>query len=108
MGKDGRPRPPRGGTRAGIHSTMPALLAMPPAFLRLSAAAGAIAMGNVSEYYAPALVGYLKDKTGGFAAGLMALAAMSITSFLVTLVVRHDRQLKQAPVPDAARMSPAE
>lgn len=96
---------------AGIYSTMPAFLAMPPAFLRSSAAAGAIAMinamGNVSGYYAPALMGYLKDKTGGYDAGLMALSVMAVMSFVVTLVVRHDRQLEQAPAVEP-EMSPAE
>ena len=96
---------------AGIYSTMPAFLAMPPAFLPSSAAAGAIAMinamGNVSGYYAPALMGYLKDKTGGFEAGLMALAAMAATSFVVAMTVNHNRKLEQSPV-TGPEMSPAE
>ena len=65
------------------------------------------AMGNVSGCYAPALMGYLKDKTGGFEAGLMALASTALMSFVVIMAVSHDRKLEQVPVPDSG-MSPAE
>ena len=85
----------------GIYGALPVFWTLPTAFLSGAAAAGGIAvinaLGNLSGYYGPSIVGYLKDRTGGFEAGLQALAAVGVLAFLIVLVLNHDRRLERAP-----------
>jgi ACS family tartrate transporter-like MFS transporter len=63
----------------GIYSQLPLFWTMPTALLTGSAAAGGIALinsiGNLSGYFGPALIGWLKDTTQGYTAGLLVIAA---------------------------------
>ncbi len=85
----------------GIYGALPVFWTLPTAFLSGAAAAGGIAiinsLGNLSGYYGPSIVGFLKDRTGGFEAGLLALAAAGAVSFLIVLTLNHDRALERAP-----------
>ena len=85
----------------GIYGALPVFWTLPTAFLSGAAAAGGIAiinsLGNLSGYYGPSIVGYLKDKTGGFEAGLQALAAAGAVAFVIVLVLTHDTKLERAP-----------
>ena len=85
----------------GIYGALPVFWTLPTAFLSGAAAAGGIAiinaLGNLSGYYGPSIVGFLKDRTGGFEAGLLALAAAGAVAFLIVLTLTHDRSLERAP-----------
>ena len=85
----------------GIYGALPVFWTLPTAFLSGAAAAGGIAiinaLGNLSGYYGPAIVGYMKDQTGGFAAGLQALAAAGAIGFVIVLLLSHDSRLERAP-----------
>ncbi|MEP7245502.1 MAG: MFS transporter [Gammaproteobacteria bacterium] len=71
----------------GIYSSLPLFWTLPTTLLGGSAAAGGIALinsiGNLSGYFAPAVIGWLKDTTQGYAAGLLVIAAsMGLASVL--------------------------
>ncbi len=62
----------------GIWGALGPFWALPTAFLRGTAAAGGVALvnavGNIGGFVGPTLVGYARDTTGSFAAGLWLLA----------------------------------
>jgi ACS family tartrate transporter-like MFS transporter len=72
----------------GLSSARPAFYSLPPRFLTGAAAAGGIAfinaVGSLSGYVAPWIMGILKDATGSFDSGLLGLAAMLVVSALLT------------------------
>jgi ACS family tartrate transporter-like MFS transporter len=71
---------------------------MPTAFLRGTAAAGGIAfvnsVGNVGGFVGPIVVGWIRDATGGFAAGLVTLAGVLVVGAVVVLVMPRSRTLQ--------------
>ena len=73
----------------GIYGSRAAFWPMPSIFLTGTAAAGAIAMinavGNLGGYFGPFIVGWIKDSTGSFEAGLYFLAACSLMCAVITL-----------------------
>ncbi|MFM0125133.1 MFS transporter [Paraburkholderia sp. RL18-101-BIB-B] len=62
----------------GVNAARTALWAIPPTFLSGAAAAGGIAfinaIANFAGFVGPAMVGFIKEITGSFTAGLMSLA----------------------------------
>jgi ACS family tartrate transporter-like MFS transporter len=64
---------------AGIFGCLPVFWTLPTAFLTGAAAAGGIAIinsiGNLSGFFGPYLMGWLKDATGTFSLGLLTIAA---------------------------------
>jgi ACS family tartrate transporter-like MFS transporter len=68
----------------GIYGSKPAFWPLPSAFLTGSAAAGGIALvnsiGNLGGFVGPYAVGWIKDATGSFEAGLYFLAACALAS----------------------------
>ena len=80
----------------GICATLAPFWAMPPNFLSGPAAAAGIALinavGNLGGFLGPYLVGWAKEKTGGYESG-MALLALSLiaASALVLLLGRASR-----------------
>jgi len=64
---------------------------MPTEILSQSAAAAAVGIistaGNISAFVSPYLFAYLKTRTGSFAAGLWAVAAVAFTGAMLTLSV---------------------
>lgn len=87
----------------GVFGCLPTFWTLPTSFLSGAAAAGGIAainsLGNLSGYFGPAVVGYLKDQTGGYAAGFLVMAALALAAMVVVLVLGHDTRLEQAPLP---------
>jgi ACS family tartrate transporter-like MFS transporter len=85
----------------GVFGCLPVFWTLPTAFLSGAAAAGGIAIinsiGNLSGFAGPYLVGFIKDRTGGFEGGLQCLAAFGFIAMLIVLVLRHDKALEQAP-----------
>jgi ACS family tartrate transporter-like MFS transporter len=73
----------------GIWGTLGPYWTLPTAFLRGTAAAGGIAVvnsvGNIGGFVGPFLVGWVRDATGGFAAGLLILAAFLVVGAVITL-----------------------
>jgi ACS family tartrate transporter-like MFS transporter len=63
----------------GVSATAPMLWNFPTSVLRGAAAAGGIALinsvGNLSGYAGPSIMGFMKQATGGFSAGILVLAA---------------------------------
>jgi len=76
---------------------------LPAAFLSGAAAAGGIAavnsLGNLAGFFGPYAMGWIKDSTGSFAAGLLCLAGAGLVGVAVVLLLRHDTALENAPDP---------
>jgi len=72
----------------GIYGSRAAFWPMPSLFLTGTAAAGAIAMinaiGNLGGSVGPLVVGWIKDSTNSFEAGLYFLAACSLMAAVIT------------------------
>ena len=66
--------------------------AMPPMFLGGTAAAAGIALinatGNLGGFVGPAIMGALRDATGGYAGGLLVLAGALVIETLLVLSLR--------------------
>jgi len=76
-------------TALGVWGTLGPFWAMPPAFLRGTAAAGGIAVinsvGNIGGFAGPYAVGYVRDATGSFSAGLWLMAACLVAGAAIAL-----------------------
>jgi ACS family tartrate transporter-like MFS transporter len=74
----------------GIYAALPVFWTLPTAMLGGTAAAGGIALvnsfGNLGGYLGPYAVGWLKDTTGGYAAGLQVLAAGMALAGVIVLI----------------------
>ncbi|OAJ55130.1 MFS transporter [Paraburkholderia ginsengiterrae] len=84
----------------GISAAKAPLWAMPSVFLSGAGAAAGIAMinsiGNLGGFVGPFMIGWLKNVTGGYSAGLYVVGATLAVSAVVTLML--SRQAKQTPV----------
>jgi D-galactonate transporter len=91
---------------AGIFGCLPVFWTLPTAFLSGAAAAGGIAtvnaIGNLAGFAGPYVVGWLKDTTGGYAAGLLVMAVAAIIAAGIVMALRHDAHLERAPSRQAA------
>jgi D-galactonate transporter len=87
----------------GLFAISPLFWTLPTAFLSGTAAAGGIALinslGNLAGFAAPYVMGYLKDATGSFSAGLLAVAATPFLSFLLVLALGHNPALERSASP---------
>ena len=98
-------------TRRGLRATHAPRLSHPrcPFGHRCTAAAGGIALinaiGNLSGFAGPYVMGYLKDATGNFSAGLLVLAGCTLAGGLVALTLKVSRHLEAA---EPADLAPAE
>ena len=81
---------------AGISSALGPFWSIPNAFLGGAAAAGGIALinstGNLGGFVGPTLMGYLKQSTGNFAAGLALLALVLATAASLSMFVPRTSQ----------------
>jgi ACS family tartrate transporter-like MFS transporter len=87
----------------GIWSGLGPFWTLSGAFLTGEAAAGGIALinsvGNLGGFVGPTLLGYLCESTGGFGAGLLALAAALLAAAALALRVT-------SPLPSASKHQP--
>src|ERR1700722_12379662 len=87
----------------GIFGCLPVIWTLPAAFLSGAAAAGGIAavnsLGNLAGFFGPYAMGWIKDSTGSFAAGLLCLAGAGLVGVAAVLLLRHDTALENAPGP---------
>ncbi|MGB7973396.1 MAG: MFS transporter [Roseiarcus sp.] len=85
----------------GVYSALPLLWTLPTAFLAGAAVAPGIAainaIGNLSGYFGPFIMGWVKDLTGGFRWGLVTIAACAVVAMVITLMLGHDAELERAP-----------
>ncbi len=80
----------------GMNSCRVALFSIPATFLTGAAAAGGIALinsvGNLGGFVGPYMVGWLKDSTGSFKAGMFGLALMLVAAGLSALLLKLVRK----------------
>lgn len=84
----------------GISAAKPPLWSMPTLFLAGPAAASGIAtinsIGNLGGFVGPAMIGWIKDKTGSFEGGLYFVGALLLLSAVLTLLLA--RSVNRQPV----------
>ena len=86
----------------GVFAFLPILWTLPTAFLSGAAAASGIAVinsiGNLSGYFGPFAMGWIKDRTGSFSYGLLTIAACAAIGAVIVLILGHDASLERTPV----------
>jgi MFS transporter, ACS family, tartrate transporter len=86
----------------GISAAKAPLWAMPSMFLSGAGAAAGIAMinsvGNLGGFAGPFVIGWLKNATGGYAAGLYVVAGTLAVSAIVTLILSRQARTPRASV----------
>jgi ACS family tartrate transporter-like MFS transporter len=93
---------------AGTLAILPIFWTLPAAILSGAAAAGAIALinslGNIGGFAGPFLIGWIKQATGSFTGGLLAVAGGVLMSGIIALLIGHDSAAEHgsAAVGDAA------
>ena len=95
----------------GIYGSRAAFWPMPSIFLTGTAAAGAIALinatGNLGGYFGPFVVGWIKDSTNSFEAGLYFLAACALMGGVITFLAPTATGRRTDPSPgDSSIVSP--
>ena len=87
-------------SQIGVSAAPPLLWPIPSAFLTGTSAAAGIAainsIGNLSGFAGPYMMGYLKDATGDFTAGLLVLGGCALVGGVVALTLRVDKRLEAA------------
>jgi ACS family tartrate transporter-like MFS transporter len=85
----------------GQSAIAPTFWALPTAMLSGTAAAGGIALinavGNLGGFLGPYMMGSIKDATGSFTIGLLAIAMGALVATVVLLLLGPERQLAAAP-----------
>lgn len=84
----------------GVSAVPPMFWPLPASFLTGASAAAGIAainsLGNLSGFAGPYAMGYLKDLTGNFTAGLLLLAGCAVVGAGVVMSLRIDPRREQA------------
>jgi MFS transporter, ACS family, tartrate transporter len=87
-------------SQIGVSATPPLLWPIPSAFLTGTSAAAGIAainaLGNLSGFAGPFMMGYLKDATGNFTAGLLVLGGCALVGGIVALTFKVDPHIEVA------------
>jgi MFS transporter, ACS family, tartrate transporter len=82
----------------GIFGVLPVFWTLPTNFLAGAAAASGIAavnsLGNLSGFFGPYVMGKIKDSTGSYTIGLLAIACVVGFAMLVALSLSHDQHLE--------------
>lgn len=82
----------------GISCAKPPLWSMPTMFLSGAAAATGIAtinsIGNLGGFVGPAMIGWVKDKTGSFSGGLYFVAGLLVLSAMLALILSLAQKAK--------------
>jgi MFS transporter, ACS family, tartrate transporter len=77
----------------GVNSARAVFWAIPPRFLTGIAAAGGLALinsiGTAGGFVGPSIIGWLKQETGSFTAGLMAMCGFLLAAALLSVVLRY-------------------
>jgi ACS family tartrate transporter-like MFS transporter len=74
----------------GLYSTLAPLISLPASFLGGRAAAGGIslvyAIANLGAFLGPTIIGVLREQSGDYASGMVALAVALLISAMIVLV----------------------
>lgn len=85
----------------GIYATLGPFWTLPPMFLGSTAAAGGIALinsiGNLGGFVGPYAVGWIRDSTGSFTAGMGLLAASLAAAAAIALLLGREFRRARAP-----------
>jgi MFS transporter, ACS family, tartrate transporter len=85
----------------GVFGALPVFWTLPTAFLTGTTAAAGIAVinsiGNLSGYFGPQVIGYIKDQTGSFTGGLLVIAGTAVVGIAIVLLLGHDSSLERVP-----------
>jgi MFS family permease len=85
----------------GVSSVPPMFWPIPSSFLTGASAAAGIAainsLGNLSGFGGPFLMGWLKDATGSFTAGLACLALIAAVGAVTVMLLRVNPNLERMP-----------
>ena len=86
-------------SQIGVSAMPPLFWPIPGAFLTGASAAAGIAainsIGNLSGFFGPYVMGYLKDYTGNFTLGLILLGVTTLAGGAATLLVQVDPHLER-------------
>lgn len=86
-----------------MFGALPVFWTLPTAVLSGTAAAAGIAVinsvGNLSGFFGPYAMGWIKDATGSFTGGLLLIAGLAIVAMVIVLALGHDHALEKAPAP---------
>jgi MFS transporter, ACS family, tartrate transporter len=86
----------------GLNASLPVFWTLAPSFLNGPAAAVGIALINswaaLGAFAAPAMMGLMRDATGSYAYGLLALSAIVLVGAGIVLGFRHQKELENVPV----------
>ena len=84
-----------------MFAALPLFWTLPTAVLSGTAAAAGIAVinsiGNLSGFFGPYAMGWIKDATGSFTGGLLLISGLAVLAMLIVLVLGHDHALEKAP-----------
>jgi nitrate/nitrite transporter NarK len=85
----------------GIFAVLPVFWTLPTAFLSGSAAAAGIAIinsiGNLAGFAGPYVMGKIRDQTGSFTVGLLAITGLVALAALIALALPHETALEKPP-----------
>jgi len=88
----------------GSFAVLPVFWSMPTAFLSGAAAAAGVAyinsIANIAGFTSNYMMGWLRDLTGSYDSGLLAIAAVCNVAAFATLSIHHDKEMEQAPILD--------
>jgi len=91
----------------GLYGSKPAFWPLPSTFLSGTAAAGGIALvnsiGNLGGFVGPYIVGWIREGTNSYEAGLVFLAACAALSGMIALVTVRSERAPQAQSVSVAR-----
>jgi ACS family tartrate transporter-like MFS transporter len=77
----------------GVNSARAVFWAIPPRFLTGIAAAGGLALinsiGTAGGFVGPSIIGWLKQETGSFTAGLMAMCGFLLVAAFLSVILRY-------------------
>jgi ACS family tartrate transporter-like MFS transporter len=80
----------------GTAGYLPGFWALPASFLTGTAAAASVGLinsfGNLGGFVGPYVVGYLKDRTGSYFAGILYLSASALVASMLVLSLRTTRR----------------
>jgi ACS family tartrate transporter-like MFS transporter len=87
----------------GVFGALPIFWTLPTAVLSGTAAAAGIAVinsiGNLSGFFGPYAMGWIKDATGSFTGGLLLIAGLAVVAMGIVLALGHDQALEKVPAP---------
>jgi cyanate permease len=87
----------------GVYAASPIFWTLPTGVLSGTAAAAGIAVinsiGNLSGFFGPYAMGWIKDATGSFTGGLLLIAALAAGAMVIVLAISNGQAPEKMPTP---------